>query len=154
MSLADSKNLRIRNKRAGFEYELLEKFNAGIMLKGTEIKSIREGKVNIGDAFCFFRKEDLFIRNLNISEYSKGTHYNHEPMRERKLLLTKRELLKLLTKTKEKGFTIIPVSIFMSDRGFAKVEIALARGKKVHDKRESIRDRDSKREIDRAKKGE
>jgi SsrA-binding protein len=154
MALADSKNIRIRNRRAGFEYELLEKYNAGIMLKGTEIKAIREGKVNIGDAFCMFRKEDLFIRNLNISEYSKGTHYNHEPMRERKLLLTKRELLKLLSKTKEKGFTIIPVSIFISDRGFAKVEIALARGKKVHDKRDSIRDRDSKREIDRAKKGE
>ena len=144
----------IRNKRAGFEYELLEKFSAGIMLLGSEIKSIRDGKVNMGDAFCYFRKGELYVRHLSISEYSKGTHYNHDPLRERKLLLNKRELKKLLSKTKERGFTIIPVSIFFNERGIAKMEIALAKGKKLHDKRDSIRNKDSKRDIDRAMKGD
>lgn len=142
----------IKNKRAGFEYELLEKFVAGIMLLGSEIKSVREGKVNMGDAYCSFHKGDLYVRNLNISEYSKGTHYNHEPMRERKLLLNKRELNKLLAKTKERGYTIIPVAVFFNERGFAKMEIALAKGKKVYDKRDAIKQKESKRDLDRLKK--
>lgn len=152
MAATGNQSPTIKNKRAGFEYELLEKFNAGIMLLGTEIKSVREGRVNMGDAYCLFRKGELFVRNLNISEYSRGTHYNHEPLRERKLLLTKRELKKLLYKTKERGLTIIPVSIFFSERGFAKMEIALAKGKKLHDKRESIKQKESKRDLDRLKR--
>lgn len=152
MAATGNQSPTIKNKRAGFEYELLEKFNVGIMLLGTEIKSIREGKVNMGDAYCFFKKGELFVRNLNISEYSRGTHYNHEPLRERKLLLTKREIKKLLSKTKERGLTIIPVSIFFNERGFAKMEIALAKGKKIYDKRESIKQKESKRDLDRLKK--
>lgn len=144
--------INIKNKRATFEFEILESFIAGIQLLGTEIKSIREGKVNLGDSFCYFRKEELWVKNLNIGEYSHGSIYNHEPLRHRKLLLNKKEIRKILSKTKEKGFTIIPLRLFMSDRGFAKLEIALARGKKTHDKRDSIKSRESKREIDRAMK--
>jgi SsrA-binding protein len=142
----------IKNKRAYFEFEILDTYTAGIMLTGTEIKSVREGKVNLGDGFCFFKKDDLFVRNLHITEYSHGAYANHDPLRQRKLLLTKRELRKIQAKVKERGFTIVPVSMFISERGFAKLEIALARGKKTHDKRESIKARDSKKELDRAMK--
>ena len=145
-----TKNIDIRNKKAFFEFEFLEKFIAGIILTGTEIKSIREGKVSMNDAWCYFSKADLYVKNLNIALYEKGTHYNHEPLRPRKLLLKKRELVKLQTKIKEKGLTIVPTRMFISERGFAKLEIALAKGKKTHDKRESIKDREVKREMQRA----
>lgn len=145
-------NINIKNRRATFEFEILDRFDAGIMLLGTEIKSVREGKVNLGDAFCYFRKEELWVRNINIAIYSHGTFYNHEPLRHRKLLLQKRELRKLLSKTKERGFTIIPLRMYINERGFAKLEIALTKGKKTHDKREDIKSRESKREIDRALK--
>lgn len=123
------------------------------MLTGTEIKSIREGKVNMNDGWCYFQKNDLWIKNLNISTYDKGTHYNHEPLRPRKLLLNKKELNKLQDKIKEKGLTVIPLRLFINDRGFAKLEIALAKGKKLHDKRDTIKEREAKREMGREGKG-
>ena len=141
--------IEIKNKKASFEFELLDTFVAGIMLRGTEVKSIRAGKVNITDAFCFFKKDELFIRNLNISEYSNGNINNHDPFSVRKLLLRKRELHKLATKVKERGYSIIPLRMFFSERDICKIEIALARGKKSFDKRDSIKNRDNKREIDR-----
>lgn len=144
-----SKTFNISNRRAGFEYFFLEKYDAGLVLTGTEIKSIREGKVNLQDAYCLFMDEELFVRNLHISPYSEGTHYNHEPLRDRKLLLTRRELKKLSAKLKDQGLTIIPIRIFSSDRGLAKMEVALAKGKKLYDKRETIKERDVKRESDR-----
>ncbi|HXH18674.1 MAG TPA: SsrA-binding protein SmpB [Chitinophagales bacterium] len=146
------RQVNIRNKRASFDYHLLEKFTAGIQLTGTEIKSIRESKASISDAYCIFRNGELWVKNMHISEYEKGTFANHEPLRERKLLLKKNELNKLDKKIREKGFTIIPLSVFISGRGFAKMEIALAKGKKVHDKRESIREKDTRRELERMTK--
>lgn len=140
-------NVNIKNKRAKFEYEFLETFVAGIVLRGTEIKSIREGKINLQDGYCHIQNGEVFLRNVHISPYEQGTYLNHEPTRERKLLLNKREIEKLRKKTEEKGLTIIPFRIFTTDRGFAKVEIALAKGKKIHDKRHSLKDKDLKREF-------
>ncbi|WP_134090977.1 SsrA-binding protein SmpB [Olivibacter sp. XZL3] len=145
-----SNDINIRNKKAHYEYHILEKYIAGIQLLGTEIKSIRQSKANIGDAFCAFLNDGLYIRNMHIAEYSHGSFYNHESKRDRKLLLTKKELSKLKVKGEEKGFTIIPLKIFVNERGYAKVEIALAQGKKDYDKRESIKERDTKRELSRA----
>ena len=147
-----SANINIKNKRASFEYHLLDKYTAGIRLLGTEIKSIRQGKANINDSFCSFFEDGLYIRNMHIAEYSFGSFYNHEAKRDRQLLLTKRELKKLRDKGEEKGFTIVPLRIFINERGYAKVEIALAKGKKDFDKRETIKERESKRELDRAMK--
>lgn len=147
--MALSSNVNIKNKRAHFEYHILDTYIAGIRLLGTEIKSIREGKANINDSFCGFFDDGLYIRNMHIAEYSHGSFYNHEAKRDRQLLLTKRELKKLKVKGDEKGFTIVPLRIFISERGFAKVEIALAQGKKDFDKRETIKDRDTKRELGR-----
>ena len=142
-------NIVIKNKRAAHEYFLLQEFTAGIQLTGTEIKSIRDGKASIADAYCSFSGEELFIHNMHIAEYVLGTHYNHDPKRIRKLLLTKRELRKLLVKVKERGFTIIPTVLFINERGLAKLTIALARGKHSYDKRESLKQKDIQREIDR-----
>ncbi|MCL4638003.1 MULTISPECIES: SsrA-binding protein [Olivibacter] len=147
-----SNDINIRNKKAYYEYHILEKYIAGIQLLGTEIKSIRQSKANIGDAFCAFLNDGLYIRNMHIAEYSHGSFYNHESKRDRKLLLTKKELAKLKIKGEEKGFTIIPLKIFVNERGYAKVEIALAQGKKDYDKRESIKERDTKRELSRTYK--
>ena len=144
-------DINIRNKRAGFEFELLDKYIAGLVLKGTEIKSIKEGKVNLQDGYCYFNNGELFVKAINITPYAQGTHYNHEAGRERKLLLKRTELRKLEAKVSEKGLTLVPVRLFINDRGFAKLEIALARGKKVHDKRDSIKERDIKRELSRVK---
>jgi SsrA-binding protein len=141
--------LNISNKKAYFEFEILEKFVAGMELTGTEIKSIRNGKANMSDAFCSFSGTELFVRNLHISEYELGTHYNHEPKRARRLLLQKKELKKLLNKVKEKGLTIMPLKIFLSSTGYAKIEIGLAKGKKIHDKRDSIKEKDLKRDMAR-----
>jgi SsrA-binding protein len=143
------KNVEIKNRRASFEYSFLEKYTAGIMLMGTEIKSIRQGKINLTDAYCLFLGEGLYIRQMNISKYNEGTHYNHDPLRDRKLLLTKRELRKLQNSLKDVGLTMIPTRMYISDRGFAKVEIALAKGKKLYDKRDSIKEKDVKRSMDR-----
>lgn len=150
MSIAS--RINIKNRKAHFEYHLIDRYTAGIQLLGTEIKSIREGKANINDSFCSFFDDGLYIRNMHIAEYSHGSFYNHESKRDRKLLLTKKELKKLKAKGDEKGFTIIPLKIFINDRGFAKIEIALAQGKKDFDKRETIKERETKRELDRAMK--
>lgn len=145
------KAISIRNKRASFEYFLLQEFSAGIQLTGTEIKSIRDGKASIADAYCGFKGNELFVVNMHIAEYSFGTIYNHEPKRERKLLLTKRELRKLLVKVKERGLTIIPTLLFINEKGIAKLNIALAKGKHSYDKRDTLKQKDIKREIDRAR---
>ena len=146
-----SNNINIKNRQASYEYELLDKYIAGIVLTGTEIKSIREGKVNLQDGYCYFNNGELFAKGINITPYAQGTHYNHEAMRERKLLLKRTELKKLEGKTEEKGLTLIPTRLFINERGLAKLEIALAKGKKMHDKRESIKEREAKRELDRIK---
>lgn len=144
------KHVNIVNRRASFEYQFLDKYTAGIMLMGTEIKSIREGKVNMQDGYGVLHNGELYLHNVHISTYTEGTHYNHEPMRTRKLLVNKSELRRLEKGLQEQGVTIIPVRVFISERGFAKVEIALARGKKLHDKREDIKAKDVKRELDRS----
>jgi SsrA-binding protein len=146
-----SKDINIRNKQASFQYEFIDKFIAGVVLKGTEIKSIREGKVNLQDGYCYINNGEIFAKGINITPYSQGTHYNHEAARERKLLMKKSELNKLEGKVEEKGLTLVPVRLFINERGFAKLEIALARGKKIHDKRDSIKERDIKRELSRIK---
>ncbi|MFC7526440.1 SsrA-binding protein SmpB [Parapedobacter sp. GCM10030251] len=151
--MAFSSDINIKNKKAFFEYHILDTYVAGIRLLGTEIKSIREGKTNINDSFCSFFDDGLYIRNMHIAEYSHGSFYNHEAKRDRQLLLTKKELKKLKTKSEERGFTIIPLRIFIGNRGFAKIEIALAQGKKDFDKRETIKERDTKRELARVIKG-
>ena len=147
-----AEDLYIKNKKAYFEYHVLDEYVAGIKLLGTEIKSIRDGKANVNDAFCTFIGNQLYVRNLHISEYSHGSFYNHEAKRDRVLLLNKKELKKLQTRTEEKGFTIIPLALFISPRGFAKLKIGLAQGKKIYDKRETMKERDVKVEMDRAMK--
>ena len=122
--------VNIENRRAKFDYQFIEQLTAGMVLTGTEIKSIREGKAALVDSYCYFRKDELYIKNLNITEYSKGTHYNHEPNRERKLLLSKAELRKLQKKLNDQGLTVVPVRLFISESGYAKLDIALAKGKK------------------------
>ncbi len=144
--------INIKNKRATFDFEILEKFVAGIVLGGTEIKSIRESRASLVDSYCYFIKNEMWLKGMNIAEYFYGTFSNHQPTRERKLLLNKKELNKLLRKTKESGLTIIPLRLFLNDRGLAKIEIALAKGKKQHDKRETLKQKDASREIDRVKK--
>lgn len=144
--------IKIKNKKAFYEYFISDRIVAGIQLTGTEIKSIRNGKVNLTDAFCSFESSELFVKNMHIAEYVQGTYNNHEPKRSRKLLLNKRELSKLSIKTKEKGFTIVPISLFINGRGLAKLEIALAKGKHTYDKRESLKQKDSKREIEYSNK--
>jgi SsrA-binding protein len=146
------KNISIRNKKATFEYELIERFVAGIMLVGTEIKSIRGGKANLSDSYCQFINGALYVKSLHISEYEMGTCNNHIAKRDRKLLLNKKELLKLDKKVKESGLTIICTKLFVNSNGFAKLEIALARGKKTYDKRESLKLKDATRDMDRMRK--
>ncbi len=145
-------DVHIKNRKAGYEYEILDKLTVGIQLKGTEIKSIRFGNASINEAYCQIKNDELFVVNMHIAEYELGTYANHEPKRERKLLLHKSELLKWKKKVAEKGQTIIPTLIFISDKGKAKLNIALAQGRKLHDKRENIKEKDTKREIARLKK--
>lgn len=144
-----SSDIRIKNRRASFEYEITERFVAGIKLLGTEIKSIRGGKANLSDTYCQFYGNELFVKNLHISEYELGTCNNHEARRDRKLLLNRKELNKLSKKVKESGFTIICTVLFINERGLAKLEIALARGKKTYDKRETLKQKDAQRDMDR-----
>jgi SsrA-binding protein len=139
----------IKNKKAGFEYHFLATYSAGIMLSGTEVKSIREGKANLTDSYCVFIDGDLFVKNMHVSEYKQGSYSNHEAKRLRKLLLTKVELRKIQSKLKEKGTTIIPVHLFFNERGYAKLEIAIARGKKMFDKRETLKEKDLRRQMQR-----
>jgi SsrA-binding protein len=143
--------INIKNRKASFEYTFITNFIAGISLLGTEIKSIRNNQANISDAYCVFIDTELYVKNLHISEYPNGGYINHEPKRDRKLLLNKQELYKMLTKVKIKGNSIVPIRLFMNESGRAKLEIALAKGKKIYDKRESIKASDQKREIDRIK---
>lgn len=145
-------DIQIKNKRAYFDFHILEKYVAGIALLGTEIKSIRQGKANLSDAFCMFIGKNLFVRNLHISEYSHSSFHHHDIKRDRTLLLQKKELRKLRVKGEEKGYTIVPLRIFINERGFAKMEIALAQGKKEFDKRASIKEKEGKRELERAMK--
>jgi SsrA-binding protein len=145
-------DIRIKNRKVTFEYELIEKWIAGIKLTGTEIKSIRGGKVNLTESYCQFYGGELFVKNMHISEYDFGTCNNHEARRDRKLLLNRKELTKLEKKVKESGLTIVCVKLFINDRGLAKLEIALARGKKTYDKRESLKLKDAKRDMDRVMK--
>jgi SsrA-binding protein len=145
--------VNIKNKKARFQYEILDKYTAGIVLAGTEIKSIREGKATIAESFCEFNdKGELFVINMDVQEYSHATHFNHKPKNARKLLLNKQELKKLYKEVKNTGLTIIPLKMFLNDRGFAKLQIALCKGKKLHDKRETIKDRDTKRKLNRINK--
>lgn len=144
-----SGDVKIRNKRASFEYYLLEKLIAGIVLSGTEIKSLRAGKASLADSYCFFESGELYVRGMHISEYSFGSYNNHLAKRDRKLLLTARELRKLNTKVKEKSMTIVPIVLFINEKGLAKLEIALAKGKHFFDKRENLKEKDHQREIDR-----
>ena len=144
--------INIKNRKASHEYEFIDKYVAGIALKGTEIKSIRNSQVNMSDSYCVFIVEELWIRNLHISEYVNGGYINHEPKRERKLLLKRTELEKIHGKVKTKGVTIIPLRLFIKVKGKAKVEIAVSKGKKIFDKRESLKEKDNKRNLDRIKK--
>lgn len=144
-----SNNIQIKNRKASYEFAFIEKFEAGVVLKGSEIKSIREGKASITEAYCFVGKDELFIKGMNISPYSESSFNVPDPVRERKLLLKKREIEKLRAKTEEKGLTIVPVRIFINSRGLAKLEIALAQGKKIYDKRDSIKKKDQDRELKR-----
>ncbi|MEJ6749305.1 MAG: SsrA-binding protein SmpB [Flavobacteriales bacterium] len=144
--------INIKNRKASHEYEFIDKFVAGIVLTGTEIKSIRNSQVTMSDAHCVFIENELWIKNLHISEYSNGGYVNHEPKRERKLLLNRQELEKINGKVTTKGMTIIPTRLFVNNKGRAKVEIAVAKGKKLFDKRESLKDKDNKRDLDRIRK--
>ena len=141
--------MEIRNRSAYYEYQIDDKYDAGIVLTGTEVKALRSGKASFNDAYCIFQGDELFVKSLHISEYELGTYNNHNPTRERKLLLNRKELRKIQSKIKEKGFTIIPLRIFFAESGKAKIQIGLARGKKLHDKRESIKQRDADRELRR-----
>ena len=148
------KKINIKNKKARFEYILLEEFTAGIVLTGTEIKSIRNSKASITESFCEFNNQgELFTINMHIEEYAYGTRFNHLPKAQRKLLLNKKELKKLHREVQNTGLTIVPLRLYINEKGFAKLRIALARGKKLYDKRETIKDRDNKRDLDRIKKG-
>ncbi len=141
--------MELSNRKAYYEYNIETKYIAGLVLSGTEIKSLRAGKASFNDSYCIFHKGELFVKSLHISEYSFGTIHNHEPLQERKLLLHKKELRKLENKIKEKGYSIIPLKIFIPQNGFAKMEIGLGRGKKIYDKRETIKERESDRDIKR-----
>lgn len=144
--------VNIKNRKAKFNYEFLDKYTAGIKLAGTEIKAIREGKANIAESFCEFNNHELFVINMHVEEYSHATHFNHNPKSERKLLLQKRELRKLEKEVTNSGLTIIPLQLFINDRGLAKLQITLAKGKKLYDKRDTIKDRENKRRLDRIQK--
>lgn len=144
--------VNIKNKRASFEFQLLDKYTAGIQLSGTEIKSIRNSKATITDSFCAFKGDELFINGMHVAEYEFGSYTNHEPKRERKLLLNRQELNKLKKKLKDVGLTIVPLRLYINEKGWAKIDIALAKGKKLYDKRENLKSKDIKRDIERASK--
>jgi SsrA-binding protein len=152
IDMADYKNVNIRNKRATFDYEIIEEYVAGIVLVGTEIKSLRLGKASLVDSYCYFERNELWIRNVNIAEYTWGTCNNHIPKRDRKLLLNRKELNKLQRSLQDRGLTVVGLRLFLNDRGLAKVAIGLARGRKSFDKREYIKENDAKREMDKAMK--
>lgn len=143
--------IHIKNRRVSFEYFIIDTYTAGIVLTGTEIKSIRDAKATLADSYCSFKNDELFVIGMHIAEYALGTYNNHDPKRERKLLLTRRELNKLKTKSNEKGFTIVPTDLYINDKGLAKMTIALAKGKHFYDKRDNLKEKDNKKEMDRIK---
>lgn len=147
----DPNNINIKNRKASFEYQFIDKYKAGIVLQGSEIKSIRDGKVNLQASYCTIHNNEAFVKELHISPYKEASYNNHEPKRERKLLLSKREIKKLTSKSQEQGLTIIPVRLFVTKNGLAKLEIALAKGKKIHDKRHDIKEKDLKKDLERLK---
>lgn len=149
--MSDNK-INIRNRKANFEYSFTDKFVAGIQLMGTEIKSIRDSKVSINEAYCFIKNEEIFIKNMDIAIYEAGSYNNHEPKRDRKLLLTKTEIKKIIRKMKDKGLTLIPLFLFINEKGYAKIEIGIGKGKKLYDKRDTIKDRDNKKNLARVMK--
>ena len=149
----NNNTVNIKNKRAEHEYFLMDTLTAGRVLTGTEIKSIRNGKASLADAYCMFKGTELFVVGMHIAEYDKGTYNNHDPKRDRKLLLTARELRKMKNKVQEKGLTIIPVLLYINEKGLAKLDIALARGKHYYDKRETLKNKDSKRDVEKQLKG-
>ena len=149
MEKKNNNTVNIKNKRAEHEYFLMDTLTAGLVLTGTEIKSIRNGKASLADAYCMFKGTELFVVGMHIAEYDKGTYNNHDPKRDRKLLLTARELRKMKNKVQEKGLTIIPILLYINEKGLAKLDIALARGKHYYDKRETLKTKDSKRELER-----
>ena len=150
--MADFKKINIRNKRATFDYEILEEYVAGVVLVGTEIKSIRLGKASMVDCYCYFESGEMWIRGMNVAEYGWGTCNNHAPKRDRKLLLNKKELAKLQRSLQDKGLTVVGLRLFLNERGLAKIAIGLARGRKSYDKREYLKENDAKREMDKAMK--
>lgn len=150
--MVEQKNINIKNRRATFDYEMLDTFVAGIVLTGTEIKSIRAGKASLVDCFCYFHNGELFVKGMNISEYAWGTYNNHVPKRDRKLLLQKKELRRIERTVQDKGITVVGLRLFINERGFAKLQIGVGRGRKRYDKREYLKEKDSRREMDRAMK--
>ncbi len=150
--MGEQKKINIRNKRATFDYEILEEWVAGVVLVGTEIKSIRAGKASMVDSYCYFDRGELWIRGVNIAEYDWGTYNNHAPRRDRKLLLTGRELEKLQRASQDRGLTIVGLRLFLNERGLAKIAVGLARGRKSYDKREYLKENDARREMDQAMK--
>lgn len=152
MAKESSPDINIKNKKASFEYEFLEELEAGLQLTGTEIKSIRDGKASIKEGYCIFKKGELYLKNIHISEYAEGSYNNHDPLRDRKLLLHRSEIEKLSKKKKDVGLTIIPVRLYLNSKGLAKVKIALAKGKKLYDKRQNLKLKDDKRQMDRMMK--
>jgi len=150
--MSDYRNISIKNRRASFDYEILDTYIAGIVLTGTEIKSIRLGKASLVDCYCYFYRNELYVRGMNISEYHWGTYNNHQPKRDRKLLLNKKELRKLERITQDNGITIVGLTLFVNEKGFAKLRIGVAKGRKNYDKRDYIKEKDTKREMDRAMK--
>ena len=150
--MANYKDINIRNKRATFDYEIIETYTAGIVLSGTEIKSIRLGKASLTDCFCYFHNGELYVKGMNVSEYAWGTYNNHQPRRDRKLLLNKRELRKIERALQDKGLTVVGLKLFINEKGLAKLNIGIARGRKKYDKREYLKEKDTRRELDRAMK--
>lgn len=149
--MAAKKDIQMKNKKASFNYEFLDTYEAGMSLHGTEIKSIRAGEVSFGDSYCILHEGEVILKALHIAEYSHGNLNNHHPTRDRKLLLNRREIGKIESKLKDQGITLVPTKVYINDKGWAKVEIALAKGKKTYDKRDSLKDKDTKRQLDRAK---
>ncbi len=142
----------IKNKRAKYDYEWLDTYTAGLQLQGTEVKSLRLGKASIMESYCYFKDDELYVKNMHIAEWSHGNIFNHEPLRERKLLLSRRELDKIIKATQDQGITVIPTKVFLSEKGWVKMNIAVARGKKNYDKRQTLKDKDAKRDLDRIKR--
>ena len=151
--MTDYKNINIKNKRAFFDYEIIDTYVAGIVLTGTEIKSIRLGKASLVDCYCYFHQGELYVRGMNVAEYHWGTYNNHQPKRDRKLLLNKKELNKIERALQDKGLTVVGLKLFLNEKGLAKLQIGIAKGRKNYDKREYIKEKDAKRELDRAMKG-